>query len=388
MKTGIARLGMAIGTGLVAAALLALQAASSFAERRSPAEAVALNPLNGMAAEQAAFARFQDEAEDPDQISQAAANTRDLALAAFGAEPLTPKSLMVLAKAEADDAKRGKILELAARLNRRDLALQGAVLEHKVEQADAVGSIGTLDQLLRVHPELTAQFFPPLQDALLKPETERTFAALLDGSSPWHDQFAMFAVRDPGARIRLANIRSEITVENEKFDRDLIAGLATQGEIEQARTLYARAVQTSGAPQEKDSELSWRGDFPPFEWAFIDRRNIRAKPSADGRDLEVYIRPGEGGVIARRLIAPEAAKDGLTIKIDTTRTIREGRMRLAFYCDAAREPALQVNLRGGENSVALDGIEEGCQALRLELYARAYRGEPVFRARIDKITLG
>ena len=241
MKTRTARLAMAIVTALVAAILLMLQSASSVTSRSAPDQAVTLNPLNGMAAEQAVYRDFAEASEDPDDIANAAAQFRNGALSAYGREPLTPKSLTILALAETDPDKRSAIFDIATRLNRRDPALQLAALDHRLKQRDADAVIATLDQLLRVRPEYADRLFPPLQQALLDPRTESTFAALLDGSSPWHQRFAMFAVRDEQARLRLAAIHDDIVVDDPAFDRQLIAGLAAQGEIGLAREVYGRA---------------------------------------------------------------------------------------------------------------------------------------------------
>ena len=380
---------MAIGFGLVAAVVLALQAASSVAERSAPAQATTLNPLNGMAAEQAAFRRFTELSDDDvTKLASSAQAVRADALSAYQSEPLTPKALAVLALATADAEARGKIFELATRLNRRDLALQLAALDHKIKAEDAIGSITTLDQLLRVHPEESARLFPPLQQALLDTRTQGTFAALLDGSAPWHERFAMTAVRNEDARLRLAAIREDIVVEDEDFDRQLIAGLAAQGELERARAMYGLVAQKETQGKRQANTLPWRGDFPPFDWGFVDRRDIRANPNSAGDDLEVFVRPGQGGVIAQRLLTRSELKDELAIRIESTRPIISGRMRASLYCGTAEEPVAQIDLSKGDNALEIPELDaETCAALRLELYARAYRGEPVLRARIGRIRL-
>ena len=199
----------------------------------------------------------------------------------------------------------------------------------------------------------------------------------------------MFAVRDEQARLRLAAIHDDIVVDDPAFDRQLIAGLAAQGEIGLAREVYGRADKARDARRRKEEVLSWAGDYPPFDWAFTDRRNIRAKPNAAGDDLEIYVRPGGGGVIAQRLVTLAEAKRGFSIEVDSTRPIRAGRMRATLYCGQSKEPAAQIDLSKGDNTLTLPELnEEGCAALRLELYARAFRGEPVLRSRIGQITLG
>jgi len=51
-------------------------------------------------------------------------------------------------------------------------------MEQRLASGDYRGVIATLDQLLRVHPEYSADFFPVLQQALVIPGTQDAFADL------------------------------------------------------------------------------------------------------------------------------------------------------------------------------------------------------------------
>lgn len=392
MNNGIGRLALAIVLGIGVAILLGLQAASAYAERRAPELAIQLNPLNGMAAEQAAYRRFSSTTSDPETvtpeaIASAAANARPLALSSYASEPLAPKSLTVLALAADAADVRGDILTIATRLNRRDLALQLAKFEYQVGQRDEIATLNTLDQLLRVHPEFSDRFFPPLQQALLNPDTHGTFSAMLNGSSPWHEAFAMAAVRSEAARVPLAQIRPNITIEDEQFDRLLIAGLAAQGELELAKSMYELRAKPDDRTEGKGTNLSWRGDFPPFDWGFTDQKEIRAQPSLSGDKLEVFVRPGQGGVIASRIVVPQSPEGTIAFRLDSTRAIIPGRMRAALYCGSSKEPIASSDLTKGQNELDFEADAETCSALRIELYARAYRSDPVLRASIGRITV-
>lgn len=393
MKQNFARLGGAVVIGLIASVMLALQAASSVTERSAPEFAISLNPANGMAAEQAAHSRFSDASSDgatpdPARVAKAAAQARSLALASYASEPLTPKSLTVIALATTDLDLRGQILDFATRLNRRDLALQLAALDFSVQNDRAIAAINTLDQLLRVHPQYSDQFFPSLQQAMLVPETEATFAKLLDGSSPWHHAFAMFTVRDAASRLRLARLRSRISITDERFDGQLISGLAEQGELETAAQVYRQVTKSDDRLRDGATILSWRGEYPPFDWQFLDRKEIRAKPGPSGDRLEIFIRPGQGGIIASRIIRlPEGASGKLSFKLDSTRPIIPGRVRMSLFCGTEKELVIVTELKSGDNSISFTPNKVTCAALRVEIYARAYRGEPVFRARIGKMQL-
>lgn len=388
MMQSIARFAMAVGLGLAGAVVLALQAASAVIERKSPETAVALNPFNGLAREQAAFLGFRARAKDPAEFSAAATKMRSEALAAYSFEPLAPKALTLLALSTANMDKRSKLLELATRLNRRDLSLQIAVLENQLARMDEPGAIVTIDRLLRVHTDYSEQFFAPLQEALLNPATADEFAALLNGSARWHNAFALRAVRDEAARVRLAQIRKDIKITDERFDRQLIAGLAAQGELDLAGRIYRLVAKSDDSIKQGVTTLSWRGDYPPFDWEYLDQKDIRAQPSANGKDLELFVRPGQGAVVAKRVVPLGAgANRRISFKIDSTRPIVAGRMRMAIFCNNGTAPTAELELSEGENIFTPAQTQAECRTARLEIFARTYRAEPVLRANIGQIRL-
>ncbi|MEM6492891.1 MAG: hypothetical protein AAF650_00790 [Pseudomonadota bacterium] len=380
---------IALGLGAAALAILmALQALSSAATRSNPQVAVTLNGFNGMAREQLAARVFLDASAQAQDIPKAAASARDLALTAYRSEPLVPKALMIAALSTPEAQDKDRILRLASRLNRRDLSLQAAVLEQKISVGDYTGVIATLDQILRVHPDYRAEFFPVLEEALVAPGTLEAFEDMLDGSSPWHERFLFHALRNPAARAQLAQLRPSITVTRVEFDRRLISGLAAQGEFELAQSVYNLATgqeDTMGGPVEET--LAWSGQYPPFEWQLIDARDIRAQESRDGEDLELFVRAGQGAVVAQRFITVPAPELSLATTLEPTQANLAGRVTLSVFCGAARQPLAQLDLARGENALPLPALDADCEALRIELSARVLRGDPTLRARLARLRL-
>ncbi|MEL6738342.1 MAG: hypothetical protein AAFO28_05410 [Pseudomonadota bacterium] len=371
---------------LVLAAALLLQALSSAATRSNPQVAVALNGLNGLAREQWAAREFTASAEAGSPPAEAAVKGAALARSAYRSDPLAPKALMISALAEADDAQKGDILTAASRLNRRDLSLQGVVMEQRLASGDYRAVIATLDQLLRVHPEYSADFFPVLQQALVIEGTQDAFANLLDGSSPWHEKFLLRSVRQADARVVLAQIRPSIAVDREVFDQRLIAGLVRQGEFEQAQSVYTYLTSAGGFAIGGDGvTLNWDGRFPPFDWEFLSKRDIRAQESLDGELLEVFVRPGQGDVIARRYLAAGAQPLQISTQLETARAFVPGRVRLSVYCGASKEPIAQLVMREGANRLEVPARPASCPAVRLEISARAFRDDPTLRTNVHRL---
>ena len=224
---------IAIAVPCIALAVLSgMQSLSSVATRKAPAQAVALNPYNGLAQEQLAFRELREQVAEGVPIQEAARNAAVRARLGLKYDPLAPKSYALLAMAEEDPERRSAILEEAIKLNRRDNALLGVVLEDHIGNEDVRSVVTTWDLLLRVHPNYSEGSFPELVSVLKREGAPPFFSDILTGDAPWHEAFLRFAVRDDEALPNLAQIRSNITIEDERFDRQLITGLARIGDME------------------------------------------------------------------------------------------------------------------------------------------------------------
>jgi len=365
---------------------LGVQALSNVATRSAPAQAVALFPVNGLAQEQFAFRNFQEQVGDDVSILEAARSTGPIARRGLIHDPLAPKSYAILAMAESDPERRFSYLRYANQINRRDLSLQSLVLQQHIENEDYPAVVSTLDQLLRVHPDLYDDLFPVLVDALKVDEAAPLFPSILNSGAAWHERFLMFAVEDEAARMNLASIRPDIEIDNPNFDRRLIAELARAGELGAALLLYT-SLSVPGPNGDISSLIDWDADYPPFDWELRSDRDFRAQPSRDGNNLEIYARAGQGGVIARRIISPPAASLTLEASLTMLARGRSGGVRIVLRCGSDQQPVLDEVLAEGANAFNIAEFSSGCEQLTLEINARALRGEPTLRAELGQIEI-
>ncbi len=368
------------------AILLGLQALSSIATRQAPDQAAMLFPPNGLAKEQLAFREFRAEVSDGVAIEDAAQAALATARNGLSSDPLAPKSYALLAMAESDPEKRSAILASAKTLNRRDIALQGLVLEQHLAREQFADVVETLDQLLRVHPNHHESFFPLLISSLKIDEAAPLFPSILNGEAAWHLDFVREAARDDDALVNLASIRADIPIDDRPFDSLLITGLARIGEMESALSLYQDRVEV---PRSKDARDTgeWVSDYPPFDWALADQRDFRAQTTRDGQDLELYARSGQGGVMARRVIqspnTPFVVNSSLTMR----GTGRSEAVRFNLRCIGAQVRFIDEAYEEGDNQWRIDQLPDDCSQLVLEVTARALRGDPTLRAEISPIEL-
>lgn len=368
------------------AIVVAAQALGGVSQRSAPEQSAALFPANGLAKEQFAFRTFQGAVEDGRSLAESAELSVPIAKDGLANDPLAPKAYAILALAEQNSERKTAILELANTINRRDISLQGLVLQMHLENNDYPAVVGTLNQILRVHPDLYGDFFPVLVEALKEESSAPLFASILDGSSPWHERFLLFAVRDERARLNLATIRDRIAIENPAFDAQLIKGLVEQGEAETAFGIYSSRSRTT-ADGDWESGIPWNSDFPPFDWALADERDFRSQTSRDGERLELFARSGQGGVIARRIIPAPPPEAQLRTELTMRAQGRSDGVRLLARCAQSGETLFDEPLSQGENILTITPQRDACSQLLIEVNARARRGEPTLRAELSQLQI-
>ncbi|WP_427964010.1 hypothetical protein [Altererythrobacter sp.] len=354
--------------------------------RTAPDFAVSLFPANGLAREQLAAKTFTAGITEPDDAPEAARQAADIAVAAVLSDPLVPKAYAILALAQPEEAKRRAILDVASQINRRDLFLQGLVLQEHIAERNYPRTIETLDQILRVNPEYSREFFPVLVEALGEEETIPLFANMLDGSSPWHQRFLNFAVGQREILPNLAVLRQDVFVDDENFDRRLIAGLAGQGDIAGAEALYRR-VSGSDTGLGRYGLLDWKSAYPPFDWRFVDQTGFRAQQSADGKELELSVRPGKGGIIAARLLrTPEPPFEIRNAnRISPADQLRD--VRLQLLCANSQTPFYDERFSNGADGFRIESLPQDCEHMILAINARAWSGRSALSGTIQSIEI-
>ncbi|MCP5396134.1 MAG: hypothetical protein H6918_05270 [Sphingomonadaceae bacterium] len=368
------RLVLAVGVSIPIALLAGAQAASSVLTKTDPALAATVFPANGTALANVAFAEYISSIVDPSAPPPPNAEAIRLAREALRKEPLSPKAYVVLAQAEKDPARRRVLIEGASRLNRRDLALQGLVLQEHLADQDYPATIDTLDQILRVHPKHSQEFFPLLATALTNESTIPIFSNLLDGSSPWHERFLDYAVASPEVVPNLARLRPGLAIGGEDFDRRLIAALFKRGDIDSAAAIYAK-VAGNKVGLGTSELVDWRSKYPPFDWQLADRAEFRAQLSRDGKELEIYVKPGQGGIIASRVFAAPKGPLNFEIQHSLAPAAQIEDVRFQLGCIGHTDVLVDQRLKSGVNRVSSGVLPGDCRYLVMGFDARAWSGK-------------
>ncbi len=385
------RLGLSLIAGLVLAAASGLHVSSAIATRTAPELAADLFFANAEARELLAFEGFTRNVSDPTSLREAAASVRELASEALRIDPTSAKALALLALAQEDTATRHSAAIAASRINRRDLTLQGLVLEAHLAANDYNASVETLDQILRVHQSYLDEFAPVLVEALREDETVPVFARLLDGSSPWHEYFYRhYALADTSLLPNLARLRARRPLADEDFDRALIRQLAQEGHGAEARALFNELTggreTVSASKGAQGRVLGWDSRFPPFDWQFVDTGDMRGQASLEGGELEIFVRPGRGGSVAERVLEMPGEPFVLETRVAIEGMHRSEAIRAELSCERGGTAFASKDLTSGENSIRVENPPQ-CDQLAIAIHARAFSGGTALRARIEEIAI-
>ena len=371
---------------LVAGLALAAQSASIAFIRKAPETAVMLFPLNGLARQNVATAVFTSSVTGSSGPEQAALVAEKWARNAYETEPLTPEAHAILALAQGARAKRSKVIGLASLLNRREPTLQALVLQEYVEAEDYSKSVETLDQILRVRPARSSELFPVLLPVFARDGAVKEFAEVLDGTSPWHQRFVNYAVAEPTALKNLLDLRYLVNFDDLKFDQALLRNLVQQDETSLGYDFYTKLLSNGGRVEAKGG-LGWESTYPPFDWRFTDHSDFRAQTSLDGGDLELYVRPGNGGVFAWRIVETPDTPFSVSIEHEISPKNLSKDVKIALRCTQAGEPFLEQEF--GEHSLRLfvEKTPSECRFMEIKLQARAWTGQSALRGTISSLVI-
>ncbi|MAF05947.1 MAG: hypothetical protein CME86_26515 [Herbaspirillum sp.] len=374
-----------VGLGL--AVLLAGHTASLALTKKAPETSAMLFPFNGLAHEYIASALLTASAADNGMDESGVKEAEDWARLAYREEPLTPKAHAVLLLGLKDKTEKSRALAIASGLNRREPRLQAVVLQDQVAEQDYPGAIATLDRILRVRPSRGEELFPALLPVFVQEGALEEFAKVLDGSSPWHDAFFRYAVKQPAALPNLLELRKQIVLSDLEMDRTLLLNLVSEGEIDLAYSFYEH-LRPGVEPGSKSAALEWASTYSPFDWQFTNERGLRAQASWSFDKLEVGVRPGSGGVVARRILKAPDTSFVVRVEHDETSEDVLRDIDIGLRCHGSSgAPILDAKLADGTGGYEVSKLPASCAYIEITLAARAWSGRQALDAEIASIRL-
>jgi len=372
---------------LAIAASLGYQSFSAIVAHAQPEIAAEMNLRNGHALERAAYAQFRENIKEPADTQDAAQSSRALAIASFRNEALVPKSWAILALAADEGGDRNAVLEPALRLNRREMSLQTAALSKAIEDESLSGAATAIDAILRVRPQRSQELFPLLLQAMAQPGAAGEFLQILDLTAEWQERFLLIATGNAEARLTLAQMHERLEFDDVSFSRRLIGGLAAQGELAAAREIYQSVSALDDRASLDGGAAIWADTFPPFDWYLVSTPEMRAEPSSSFDSLDVFVRSGHGGDVARKTLDLDNLSASGRITVQSSRKLRDGNLLYTISCRTGGAANVTGDLEEGVNRIVVNRDLTDCENPSIALRARAFRGEPDLRLSLSDFSI-
>ena len=371
---------------LLLCGVLAVQSAAIALTHKAPATSTNLFPANGLASEVIASALFVAAAAELMSPEVAARDAEEWARKSYKHEPLTPESHAILAYTVEEHTARSNILKVASGLNRRETRLQAVVFQEQVAAKEYLEAIATLDRILRVRPSSSQSLFPVLLPVFVQEGSSPQFAEILDGSSPWHQEFVRYAIGQPAALLNLVELRKRTSFDDVLLDRALLRNLVEAGEVELAYTFYTQLRESGGNAADKDWQ-GWTSTSMPFEWQYVEQTGMRAQPTRDSRRLEISVRPGKGGAVARRVFPVPITPFRLEVDFDDLSDQALQDIDLSARCANGQSLLAKTSLADLGNSYRFNGLPDACSFVEVIIYGRAWTGRSSLNAELNAVRL-
>ena len=371
--------GAVIGIVMVVLAIwMGIHTASLVLERKSPEIALQLNSKNGKAIGRLALQDFSSRVAEGATPEAAALAVAPMARQALGHEPLQPSAHAILALAAKSREERKRILEQALKLNRRSATLLGTSLQEELADENLEGVIATLDIILRVHPEMSKEFFPVLAGALADDQSLPVFEQVLASRPPWQDSFLTTASGVPAAVINVAELRRRVSIESDNLDALLVSRLAAAGEWEAAQAHYDFLEKRF----RRATDPALRSDYPPIDWKLADSREKRAQLSRDGAAIELFVRAGSGGIVMERIFPAKGSRVLVKITHDIQPSAQLENVRLQAKCAGEAQLLMAQNFADQSGTASFEVPASTCDFVNLAIYARVPSVSPALRGSI------
>lgn len=368
-------------------------AIGAISKSKAPAQAVALTPMNGFAAEKIASAITKEaitenKGQFVDKVPQAATRA---AQSAFLAEPLTPDAIAILALGQSAEAKR-KLMTDAFSLSRRQPFVTGWLVADSAAREDVPALLGNYDIMIRTSSSAAGAIIPIMAAVLANDSFVMPFAKLMAKQPPWASQFWGTVIGLPKSLANAAQLRETLYKPDEDKeiyrDAELIFALTNDQQFDRARSLYAHLAKgkKSGALVINGSFNS-ASEYPPLDWQLISTGEYGA--AITNGKLELSAIRNSGGLFARQLVKLPPRTLALAVIPDSP-IADNAQIFVTLTCAEKIEKApqaIRIPLKDQIKNLRIDNAQSGCSSYWLDISGRASESGDGFDIAIDSISL-
>lgn len=383
------------GLGILCAYMAFALAVSGVARHRSPQNALAFVPKEGIAlATQADLALVNGVKASP-LVMQ-----RD-ARAALRNMPLNSKAVRLLAISmglQGKDPLADRLLDQAANLTRRDLLTQVLLIEAAIRRDDLHDALKHFDIALRSSANAPQILFPRLSNGIANPEGRAALKPYIRAKSSWPLEFLYYAKDNRDDLAPLVDLVIETggvadAVKQRAFDAALLEALFQKQNYADLKRLFGRIpgakleLLTSAALNTAD--VSRR--FGPAAWQPLDDAESGASPSG-GKGapaaLSIYANSGTTGPVAQKLLFLTPGRYRFAFRVASIDRGEGGSIGWQMHClePAASQPFWRMESLYRSTTSFVD-VDATCRVQRLQIWASGGSGQTGMEADISAVSL-
>jgi hypothetical protein len=278
---------------------------------------------------------------------------RQLALRALERDPTRANAWRVLGFAEGIRGRTElatRVLRIAERTSRRDLALQLWLIEERVAQNDIPGALHHYDIALRTSRSSADILLPILSSATASDPIVVPLARLLLSNPPWRREFLQKLAETAPSGDNVAELFVILTRNGSPPESDLVVHtvhhLVNRGHFAGAWHIYRLARRPSpSALLLRNGDFQSENPVPPFDWRLESNSALSAERrilDETGRApvLVVNAASGQGGVAAQQLLILPRGRYTLSARSGPVPGTEPAELALTVGC--VRPPSLTL----------------------------------------------
>lgn len=340
---------------------------SNAAMRTDPLLALRLAGVNGEAMDHFIALELRSALQDGRP-----AGTASKARAALEREPFALASLAALSqdlRAEGRAAQADALLDHAARLSRRDMLVQLALIDREARRGDLTEMLRQMDLMLRVHQESYPAIFPALTAQISHPDLVRPLIALAREDPDWLALFLGHAITVEEAVPAVARLLIAApdgrAARDQQMRRNVFSQLIAGGNYSVADD-YFRSLHGAPSGWIRDPAFAEPHLEPPFGWTLSGNA---AAVQGEGIAISLGLSGDDGAAWQLVSLAPGIYRIILHGDRQALETIRP-----KVTCPASKQP-VPVESLGGAATYGVS-IRPSCpwQELALEIRGTTIAG--------------
>jgi hypothetical protein len=283
-----------------------------------------------------------------------------------------------------DDERARRLMRLASRVSRRDIATQLWLVNDAVRREDLNGVLTHYDAALSTRNQAYEVLLPTMTQALIHPQFRAELIPLLRAERPWVESFISYAVTyapTVGPMATLIEEAGELPNEDElrPMLSHLLYKLVEEGQISEARRFAVAVLEADPEVLKLPglTEATVDPAFDPLTWSLNEGADLTAYLSDDGQ-IEIRVTSDRWQPAAWRVFEGDPGRYELAFSSISPRGSASASSRLTATCvrRGGQLALFEKDFEALSNANTWRqqfSLPAGCVGLRIDLSAKSER---------------